>query len=98
MSMEAMIVFPLVVIILAGFLLSFCLIAERAFYDYEDGVTFLLSIPEGTLTKINRYSGRVKLADEAHLTGKMLSYQGTKSRFQYFKPSRLLYSVLFGNE
>lgn len=97
MSTEVIIVFPMIIIILASFLWSFCLIAERAFYDYEDGVTFLLSVPKDSLTEINRYGGRVELTEEAHITGKTLSYQGRKSQFRYFKPSRLFYSVIFGN-
>lgn len=96
MSLEAVVIFPLIIIIIASFLCSFCLIAERSFYDFEDGVDFLLSVPLSERTALNHYKGRVEPEEAFHLTGKMLSYLGKKSRFYYFKPSRLLYSVLFG--
>lgn len=97
MSLEAVVVFPLIIVIIASFLCSFCLIAERSFYDCEEGVTFLLTVPGSAQTALNRYKGRVELVEEFHLTGKMLCYPGEKSRFYYFKPSRLLHSVLFGD-
>ncbi|MDO4753640.1 MAG: hypothetical protein Q4A41_01430 [Bacillota bacterium] len=97
MTIEAVIVFPLIILILASFLSSYCLVSQKAFYDYEEGVTFLLSVPQRESTEINGYRGRVTVEESIRLTGKLLSYRGKKRAFSYFKPSRLLYSLLFGD-
>lgn len=96
MSIEAAVIFPLVIVIVAAFLVSYCTVIERAFFDYEDGVTFLLSVTESPISSLNDYNGRVSLESRPHFTGHMLSFRGRKREFTYFKSSKLIFSMIRG--
>lgn len=96
MSTEAVIVIPFILILMAVMLISYGVLAERAFVDYEEGVTFLLSITEGK-SGINSYSEIYAVEHTDCLTGKRIAYQGTYSLFEFFKPSRILYGILLGD-
>ncbi len=95
MSIEASIVVPVILLVLAIVLVSFAQISEQAFYDHEEGVSFMLSLAEGS--SLNGYSPSMQVEGNQRFTGTQFEYKGTKSTFSLFKSSRLFYGVLFGN-
>ncbi len=98
MSIEASIVVPVILLIMAIVLVSFAQVSEQAFYDQEEGAAFILTLAEGS--SLNGYEPSFSFLNiqmERRFTGTQCTYKGTKSEFTLFKPSRILYGVLFGN-
>ncbi len=95
MSIEASLVVPMVLIIIAIFLVGFAQVSEMAFFDHEDGVSFLLSISKGA--SINRYSCELDLIQNHRVAGTQIEYEGKHTHYSLYKPSRMIYGVLFGN-
>ncbi len=98
MSIEASIVVPVILLIMAIILVSFAQVTEQAFYDQEEGAAFVLTLAEGS--SLNGYEPSFSffnIEKSARFTGTQCTYKGTKSEFTLFKPSRILYGVLFGN-
>lgn len=101
MTIEASIILPLILVILLILLVSFAYIAERAFFDHEEGVAFLLQLHEGS--SLNRYQpdrqGDFNAADRyrelEHFSGRLYEYVGKFRTFQLFKHHRLLFDIVF---
>lgn len=93
-TLQSAIVFPIIFFIIASIFVAYCGIAVTAYFDQDDGVSFLLSALERS--ELTGYDRRVKLEEIQRLTGTDLFYDGHRSDFKIFKPSRILYAVLFG--
>lgn len=99
MTLEAVIIFPLILLVLIAMMVSFLQVSERAFYDYEEGVTFLLSLTNtfGHKSSINSYAGSCELDVTQGLLGDVMRYRGKMTEFYSYKPSKILYGALLGD-
>ncbi len=93
-TLESAIVFPIVFIVVCGMVIAYFGVTATAYFDQEDGAAFLLSALKNS--RLRGYETRVELAEVARLTGTDLCYVGRRSEFRIFKPSRILYGILFG--
>lgn len=101
MTIEASIVLPLILVILLTLLISFAYIAERAFFDHEEGVSFLLRLHQGSSLnqyqpdRGNDFNSPEKYREKEHVSGRLYEYLGRFRSFQLFKHHRLLFDILF---
>lgn len=93
MTVEASIVVPLIIIIIATMLVGYLEVSAMAFHEFEDGVSFLLSVSEGS--SLNGASPQVEVCESQWLTGKELTYSGRVFSYRLFKPSRIVYGTIF---
>lgn len=101
MTIEASIILPLILVILLAALVSFAYIAERAFFDHEEGVSFLLRLHQGSTlnryeaTENNDFNRADRYREKGRLTGRLYEYLGTFRTFRLFKHHRLLFDIVF---